>query len=721
MIDNYGNLTNMEYDSLGRKTSMDDPDMGHWSYTYDGNDNLLTRTDAKNQTITFKYDSLNRVISKTYSTSDPAIFYTYDNLDISNGRGLLYNTDNGRVTTTINGYDTGQNVLSETKTIIGAPKTYTTSSTYDLVGRPVTTTYPQGLSVTNIYIPGTSLLGEVKGSDGISYAKIGDYTPGGKIGRIDYPNHTYTKYAYDDLSQHLVSINTNGTGATPPVLENSYSYTPAGDIAGINDNLNKINYSYTYDKLHRLTGENNTGNTPGLSYAYNAIGNIISKTHGPNTLNYNYASNAPPHAVSSIKMGESSYTYSYDANGNLLSGPDFTNPLQTGTRTITYNADNMPQGIDHTTNSTSVSFTYDGDLQRAKKSVTNGATTFYVNKYFQVTNENNTIEPTNYIFAGDLRIAQIKGSTNYYFHKDHLGSSTLMSDASGNKVETTQYLPYGGERSHTGTKVTDYKFTDQEKDDSTELYNYGARLYDPVVGVFISPDTALPNFSDLENGRVYDPQSFNRYAYCRNNPLIYTDPSGHFFETGWDIYNVSMGVASLGKNVYSGNYWGAAADFVGLLIDSTAAVIPGVPAGFGTGLKALRTVNTVIDVVDIANANWAEKEKEPEKTPKKGTYSRPSGYRKGVKDKAWNDAVEPSTGRVRDPKTGQFMSKNKSWDMGHKPGYEFRKHQNNAEERGINRRQFLDEHNKSSHYRPELPSSNRSHAAEDMTNRYFGP
>ena len=55
--------------------------------------------------------------------------------------------------------------------------------------------------------------------------------------------------------------------------------------------------------------------------------------------------------------------------------------------------------------------------------------------------------------------------------------------------------------------------------------------------------------------------------------------------------------------------------------------------------------------------------------------------------------------------------------MGHKPGYEFRKHRASAQERGIDRKQFLDEHNDSSHYRPELPSSNRSHSCEDMTDQ----
>lgn len=100
-------------------------------------------------------------------------------------------------------------------------------------------------------------------------------------------------------------------------------------------------------------------------------------------------------------------------------------------------------------------------------------------------------------------------------------------------------------------------------------------------------------------------------------------------------------------------------------------------------------------------------------------YSRPTGFREGVKDKVWEDAKDEH-GRVRDPVTGQFMSKDNPWDMGHKPGFEFRKHQESAQERGISRNQFLDEYNNPDHYRPELPSSNRSHRGEDVTSQYFG-
>jgi len=107
------------------------------------------------------------------------------------------------------------------------------------------------------------------------------------------------------------------------------------------------------------------------------------------------------------------------------------------------------------------------------------------------------------------------------------------------------------------------------------------------------------------------------------------------------------------------------------------------------------------------------------------TYSRNSGFRKGVKDKAWNDAVDESTGRVRDPLTGKTMNKDEPWDMGHRPKMEFRKERNNVIEKWLDkdeyttRKEFLDKMNDPSRYRPELPSSNRSHRAEDLTDDFW--
>lgn len=125
-------------------------------------------------------------------------------------------------------------------------------------------------------------------------------------------------------------------------------------------------------------------------------------------------------------------------------------------------------------------------------------------------------------------------------------------------------------------------------------------------------------------------------------------------------------------------------------------------------------VNSTSDNVKNASKNNSRGEKD--------VYRRPSGYRKGVRDKVWDRAVADSPdGIVIDPVTKKPMNKNDPWDMGHKPGYEFRKHRASAQERGISRKDFLNEHNDPSHYRPELPSSNRSHKGEDISDVYKGP
>lgn len=97
-------------------------------------------------------------------------------------------------------------------------------------------------------------------------------------------------------------------------------------------------------------------------------------------------------------------------------------------------------------------------------------------------------------------------------------------------------------------------------------------------------------------------------------------------------------------------------------------------------------------------------------------YQRP-GFRDGLRDEVWDRAVADSHARgdggvVRDPLTGKPMNRNDPWDMGHKPGYEFRKHRAQAEIHQPTRQRYVDEYNQADHYRPEIPKSNQSHADE---------
>jgi RHS repeat-associated protein len=120
----------------------------------------------------------------------------------------------------------------------------------------------------------------------------------------------------------------------------------------------------------------------------------------------------------------------------------------------------------------------------------------------------------------------------YYYHHDQLTSSSVLSDSSGNQKEVNAYYPFG--RTQTASPQAGFqvsrRFTGQILDAETGLYYYNARYYDPELGRFIQADTKIP---DLSN-----PQSYNRYSYCLNNPLRYTDPDGHgFWSTVGSFFN----------------------------------------------------------------------------------------------------------------------------------------------------------------------------------------
>jgi RHS repeat-associated protein len=107
-------------------------------------------------------------------------------------------------------------------------------------------------------------------------------------------------------------------------------------------------------------------------------------------------------------------------------------------------------------------------------------------------------------------------------HSDHLGSTVLETNTSGNPTANQQYCAYGRKRTlSNGTTVcgsgnslaTDHTFTDQ-KLDGTGLQYFNARYYDPAMGTFISPDTIVPDATN-----VFD---YNRYMYGLGNPISHT-------------------------------------------------------------------------------------------------------------------------------------------------------------------------------------------------------
>ncbi len=193
-----------------------------------------------------------------------------------------------------------------------------------------------------------------------------------------------------------------------------------------------------------------------------------------------------------------------------------------------------------------------------------------------------------YYRLGGRLVALWQNGVLRYVHTDHLGSVSLLTDGSGKVVSGSvqRFFPFG--KTRTGQPVllpTDRNFTGQSLDANTGLLYYGnagyGRYYDPALGRFVQPDPVVSDFAD--------PQALNRYSYVRNNPLRYTDPSGHWWETALDVIFTAWDIGDL----LAEPSW-EKAGAVGLDLVFIAAPLPNVVAGVkrvGPAAETLQKLN----------------------------------------------------------------------------------------------------------------------------------
>ncbi|MBR5645953.1 MAG: hypothetical protein IKX23_04870 [Treponema sp.] len=194
-----------------------------------------------------------------------------------------------------------------------------------------------------------------------------------------------------------------------------------------------------------------------------------------------------------------------------------------------------------------VNYTYGADGNRASKYTTE-TETLYFNSFwtwhFDSANQfsNKGGQYSKHIYLGNQRIATVLlGETSikdneipatFYYHTDHLGSASLITDYEGKEFQRIEYTPYGEtwvEKHNIINYYMPYKFTGKELDEETGLYYYGARYLDPKYSLWKSTDPALGEYmsgSDAGEGGVYNHINLNLYHYAGNNPIRYVDPDG---------------------------------------------------------------------------------------------------------------------------------------------------------------------------------------------------
>ncbi len=578
VTDPANNVIQMTYDVLGRKTSMNDPTKGAWSYTYNSLGQLITETNARGETSCNAYDVLSRKVkridlyqgatSSSVGASSQATNQCVGDTANTKVATWIYDTAPGAGVGKLHkalGEDGFEQVNSYTS--LGLPYesiatingvSYATTTLYDQLNRPVVNLYPgtgNRLETKTVYNE-LGIAVEVRNATtNALYYQLEELNVRGQVVYESFGNGVTTARGYDDQTAKPTQIGSYRIGSGSfDVQDLTVTFDSIGNLSERTDHLNNYHETSGYDDLNRLTSINadmGNGDIRTTDITYNNLGNILTKT-GVGTYKYGSqcATGYGPHAVCEI-TGSKNASYTYDLNGNMVSGDG---------RTIAYTTFDKPSLIQK--GSAATEYSYGPSRNRYfRRDTVNGKVTdyTYVGAYEKVEFKDNgtTVNKTEERhYIGGFAIVTIENRNSpteaeytKFLHKDHLGSISTITDEVGNIVETMSFDPWGKRRAPSlaqlesvlnkpwsnlssnekgnytinpltlSSAVTNRGFTGHEQIDGVGLIHMGGRIYDPEIGRMIQADPFIPVATDL--------QAYNRYAYVRNNPLSLVDPSGY--------------------------------------------------------------------------------------------------------------------------------------------------------------------------------------------------
>ena len=537
------------YDALSRLSSSNNPETGTISYSYDGNGNVHTRTDARGIVTTYGYDGLNRVLGKTYTDGTPAVSFTYDTpisqgwnfLDQASPKWIHVQQSNlvGRLSyasnnnsTVVYGYDPlGRPTLKSvcTPSTCGTDH-YDMHASYDLAGN--TSFTDRGLDVArNATSPG---MGYYYGGLTMSYNPAAqlfsaqsdivdathpqfilstlNYTPFGQVYTAELGSQYGQVSSYDKRNRMTDRSSINLSGYT--VLADHWDYDAAGNLMDANDS-GQGDFVYHYDTLNRVKDATIPPFTE--TYNYDPWGNQTAHTVAAGS-SYQWA------YMPTTQNRASNPGASYDAAGNMLND---------GLHTYTYDAESRVSGV----TDQSVQYRYDPNGMRVA-TVAGGAVTaeyLYDMAGELVTTVNGQGQLVRTILRdnrgthiGDSIGAAGSGGVRTEFRLvNQVGTLVANGDSQGNFVEGCLSGPFGdGQDCTPNYDYTETHFTDKLRDQESTLDYFGARYFNSILGRFTSPDwssepEAIP-YANLSN-----PQSLNLYSYVGNNPASKVDKDGH--------------------------------------------------------------------------------------------------------------------------------------------------------------------------------------------------
>lgn len=490
-----GVSTSMTYDKNGNRLTISDPSAGTITDTWYGTSQPHVHENARNQTTTYTYQA-NGLLD--YYTASPG--------------------DEGQ---TNYSYNTNNQVSS-----ITSPGGVSRSYTYDTKGRVSTISESIG-GISNTVTMNYD-------SKGRTYRKYFN-------GSTDYEQYDYNSYGY------LYRIQFNGSTVWQLTGMDEYGHIT-------NANIGSTAASWSYDSNKLLSGITASG-VQGYGYSFDVnTGNLGSRTNSLKSLteNFGYDSDKLDRLTSVTGDASSSVSYTSNKNGIINTKSDAgtyayeNTPYAVSKISSAQNISTTPQTISYysfekvkkiTEGTKTADFDYNADHQRIRMVLKDNGTTTKTHWYFGHSCEREEVGGivTQYIWIGGdaytaKAVAKKVGAgswTVYNIFRDHLGTITHLK--TGSTISEYSFDVWGRRRdkddwsytlSGEPTLFADRGFTAHEYLEDFKLYNMNGRMYDPVVGRFLSPDPFVQMPDNTQN--------MNRYSYCLNNPLKYKDPSGDF-------------------------------------------------------------------------------------------------------------------------------------------------------------------------------------------------